>query len=301
MQSGSGQTEQKRFIATHKRRPQFWALLGLLFALLLAGSWLVPIFETDARPMTPWRVIEGLAYRSGRAHLAFHSGRIEWLALLIAYAVPYAFALLVALAAIGRLGFRPRGQRLAAWLMLALFLATAAGILPCAFDHYETWLGEVAYSTNHFWSCWILPLAGCVYAVYVMRWRERSALCLSFAGVALCLPRWGYLCSFFVPDLCIGPALGVFISAAATLGLLIVLVIETAAWSRRGVVRTFARLLIARPAEFRYTDGRCSHCGYDLRGYVETRCPECGQEFDPAQVGLTPTVRTAAPDMPPSP
>jgi predicted RNA-binding Zn-ribbon protein involved in translation (DUF1610 family) len=26
----------------------------------------------------------------------------------------------------------------------------------------------------------------------------------------------------------------------------------------------------------------CLHCGYDLRGQVDPRCPECGQPFDPA-------------------
>jgi uncharacterized paraquat-inducible protein A len=26
----------------------------------------------------------------------------------------------------------------------------------------------------------------------------------------------------------------------------------------------------------------CLHCGYNLRGQVEARCPECGRPFDPA-------------------
>jgi hypothetical protein len=26
---------------------------------------------------------------------------------------------------------------------------------------------------------------------------------------------------------------------------------------------------------------RCRNCGYDLRGLIEHRCPECGKEFDP--------------------
>ena len=27
----------------------------------------------------------------------------------------------------------------------------------------------------------------------------------------------------------------------------------------------------------------CKRCGYDLRGLIETRCPECGTDFDPAE------------------
>jgi hypothetical protein len=26
----------------------------------------------------------------------------------------------------------------------------------------------------------------------------------------------------------------------------------------------------------------CLHCGYDLRGQTDPRCPECGRPFDPA-------------------
>ena len=30
--------------------------------------------------------------------------------------------------------------------------------------------------------------------------------------------------------------------------------------------------------------GDCLNCGYDLRGQVEPRCPECGTEFDPESI-----------------
>ena len=30
--------------------------------------------------------------------------------------------------------------------------------------------------------------------------------------------------------------------------------------------------------------GDCLNCGYDLRGQVEPRCPECGSEFDPDSI-----------------
>ncbi len=32
----------------------------------------------------------------------------------------------------------------------------------------------------------------------------------------------------------------------------------------------------------RLADGQCLECGYDLRGTVEPRCPECGIPFDPS-------------------
>lgn len=31
--------------------------------------------------------------------------------------------------------------------------------------------------------------------------------------------------------------------------------------------------------------GRCGACGYDLRGLLAPRCPECGKAFDPDKVG----------------
>lgn len=30
----------------------------------------------------------------------------------------------------------------------------------------------------------------------------------------------------------------------------------------------------------RSEEGQCVHCGYDLRGQAEPRCPECGKSFD---------------------
>lgn len=35
----------------------------------------------------------------------------------------------------------------------------------------------------------------------------------------------------------------------------------------------------------------CLHCGYDLRGQTEPRCPECGSSFDPTLM-RTPPVRS---------
>jgi len=32
----------------------------------------------------------------------------------------------------------------------------------------------------------------------------------------------------------------------------------------------------------------CASCGYDLRGQVEPRCPECGLQFDPEQLPMPP-------------
>ena len=33
---------------------------------------------------------------------------------------------------------------------------------------------------------------------------------------------------------------------------------------------------------------RCVHCGYDLRGLAENRCPECGHDFDPTRLRTAP-------------
>ena len=44
----------------------------------------------------------------------------------------------------------------------------------------------------------------------------------------------------------------------------------------RAARRASARRLTALQAE-----GICIHCGYDLRGLTENRCPECGRPFGP--------------------
>jgi hypothetical protein len=42
-------------------------------------------------------------------------------------------------------------------------------------------------------------------------------------------------------------------------------------------------------------DVACLHCGYDLRGLVESRCPECGEAFDPVEAWRAYVRRRLAP------
>lgn len=42
------------------------------------------------------------------------------------------------------------------------------------------------------------------------------------------------------------------------------------------LLRLFERITLLEARAF-----RCETCGYDLRGQIVTRCPECGSEFDP--------------------
>lgn len=52
-------------------------------------------------------------------------------------------------------------------------------------------------------------------------------------------------------------------------GLTLAITVGYASWRRSG-----------RPAELR-SAGRCTKCGYDLRGLTEPRCPECWTPFTP--------------------
>jgi len=45
--------------------------------------------------------------------------------------------------------------------------------------------------------------------------------------------------------------------------------------ARRGIERHLRTRLLAAGVPV------CMHCGYDLRGQTQARCPECGRAFDP--------------------
>jgi hypothetical protein len=74
---------------------------------------------------------------------------------------------------------------------------------------------------------------------------------------------------------------------------LIVLVplVGCAYWiTARKVRRSLRRSLVASGVPV------CLHCGYDVRGQVEPRCPECGHEFDPKLRDLWEYLRSNRPD-----
>ena len=42
--------------------------------------------------------------------------------------------------------------------------------------------------------------------------------------------------------------------------------------------------------------GRCANCGYDLRGLLAPRCPECGTSFDRAEIPVAGAATPFSPD-----
>lgn len=46
-----------------------------------------------------------------------------------------------------------------------------------------------------------------------------------------------------------------------------------------GILGGLIGIAVMRAGANRALQGRCSHCGYDLRGLLERRCPECGKSF----------------------
>jgi hypothetical protein len=60
------------------------------------------------------------------------------------------------------------------------------------------------------------------------------------------------------------------------------------------VAGLFNFFLFDRAVVHERTGFRCRKCGYDLQGQTESRCPECGLEFDSAELAAY----RAKPDMP---
>ncbi len=52
------------------------------------------------------------------------------------------------------------------------------------------------------------------------------------------------------------------------------------------LVRPRLRIALRRELNTKHGMQLCLHCGYDLRGQTEPRCPECGTPFDPPRATL---------------
>ena len=68
------------------------------------------------------------------------------------------------------------------------------------------------------------------------------------------------------------------VTAIEALGILVLIPI-TLTW-----LVFLRRNIHIRREQLRKAGGRCSQCGYNLTGLPERRCPECGREFDRANV-----------------
>jgi hypothetical protein len=82
----------------------------------------------------------------------------------------------------------------------------------------------------------------------------------------------------FIPNILLGPALSLPCGAAC--------LYPTLWLKRRRIKRLLREQLIGLGIPV------CLHCGYNVRGQTEPRCPECGREFDP---GLLSTGEQARP------
>lgn len=109
---------------------------------------------------------------------------------------------------------------------------------------------------------------------YFVRLTRITLLIVFFLAVALCY-RWApqllprdLLTTFFLRQ---GVAIAVFCLALLIASLL----------TRRRRAQELRKLLCEQGIPI------CIHCGYDLRGQTDPRCPECGRAFDPRLLRTT--------------
>jgi hypothetical protein len=62
------------------------------------------------------------------------------------------------------------------------------------------------------------------------------------------------------------------------------LIMDALVWTLPVLIPLFLRRVIRDERSRKWAiNGRCRGCGYDLRGLLSTRCPECGTGNDPAK------------------
>jgi hypothetical protein len=269
-------------------RRRFWASLGLLAGLLLAGSYFMPAVscQEEGIRVNPSQEVRHFVKSEARSWTALppvgSARSVDWLMYLVVYITPYVFGLLAAAGAASRLAGNPHGQRWATLSLAALGLTAAVALFYCCAFRGELWGGRVSFHLGEgnvptlLAAVWAAIL--CIRAVVI---GPRAHLSLTFCGALLCVWWWFHV--FRVIDWPWGMEYGWSLAVVATVLLLPATFAEyrTLTLARRG--RALLQLLACRPAVF-VTTGQCPACGYSIRGLPAPRCPECGRPFPPAEV-----------------
>jgi len=113
------------------------------------------------------------------------------------------------------------------------------------------------------------------FPVYILAWMG------IFMSVTIVIDRFQ---PYILPGLAPSTFLAVIKGAASGL-----IGVYALMWlGRRGIERSLRRQLIETGLP------TCMKCGYDLRGQLEPRCPECGEAFDPAMLDGNDSERQSA-------
>ena len=276
--------------------PNIWRKFTILAGLLLVGTCFMPAVQCNL-PLVPtehMRKLGGLLrsdYLQGR-YGEISGQRVPWGASpeqcalchrlecmyqFLVYVAPYAFGVLIALAALARWFEWPYAHRVLSWVMLVL-LAWCAGSLI-----YTSWAGykpadaddEIVFTTDWPWTipCIVVPCVVLIYLAAATRLRKSAYWCYVFIGLLATL-AWGvrWLCYEYV-------MYGIKVAVAACGACLICTIGEVRALTRRSWLSAVWRLATCRLDVDAVTGPFCPECGYCVIGLPEQRCPECGQSF----------------------